>query len=752
MLFLTARKRDIVMRKVKGDYTMRHLLAVTIVLTLNVLYAGPLLAQQSKADSLLILSKKLEGDAKAEVLNELAMEYSSVNPANSEKYAREALALASTTNNFALQVSCKLNLSNALRYQRKFKEVLDVLNPILEDLNKIDNKNQIADILNNIGVAHYQLNHDTLSLSRLFESLSVREEIDDQKGMSSVLNNIGNYYFSNENYDKALEFYLKCQLLDSTLNNQRDLAHTLFNIARVYQLKKDYNTAISYFKKAIDLSQNLNYPVGKSYINLYLAETYYSKKDLDSALITIDRAQELNQTHQNAAAIKYTYLLKAIILKDLHSHHKAIEFFEKALTLSPEENEEQIDLLINLGNTNLEVSNTTKAISSFSKAQSLASKLNKHKLHSLALLGLANAYKVQGNTQKSNMLLWDYSSLKDSIEAEYQRDITKQQEQRFGAEQMERRIEALQKDSKIQNLTIDKEQSKRQSLLILIGILIPLLTVITIQFILRVKTNKELEQKNSQIEQQNEELNAINEQLEVSRQNLIKVNHTKDKFFSIVAHDLKNPLIALRIYLQQGKNEKNEGTRNENLNKLDQALSTVLEMLNNLLFWALTQDNQIEVNPEEFNLNEVLNHEIEFAKGAANQKGISFTASIPSSITVNADKNMLLFIVRNLLSNALKFTPVNGYVTLKYEDGNEMHILEVSDNGVGISPNELKRIFELEKRVNPNSKSQSKGTGLGLMLIKDFINQMNGTIQISSKENEGTTIRVVFPKKEQSES
>jgi len=317
------------------------------------------------------------------------------------------------------------------------------------------------------------------------------------------------------------------------------------------------------------------------------------------------------------------------------------------------------------------------------------------------------------------------------------------------ASSLERKLDAYQREAKLQNLIIEKEETRRNLLLILVAITLPLLVLISFLLVGRIRASKVLALRNKQIEQQNEELNTINEQLLHSQHKLMRLNQTKDKFFSIVAHDLKSPLVALKtsVYNMRQSMQVVENTQHGNLSVLEEALTNTINLLNNLLFWALSQEDSIEFQPEEFNVAECLEVEVTNAKLIASHKNIALKIDIPKSLQVETDLNMFLFIFRNILSNALKFTPEQGKIFVTTAINSNNISVTISDTGKGMTTEELNSLFEISEEKFRGKKRTNSGTGLGLLLSKEFAAKMGGTIVAKSEVDNGTVFTISIPNK-----
>lgn len=257
------------------------------------------------------------------------------------------------------------------------------------------------------------------------------------------------------------------------------------------------------------------------------------------------------------------------------------------------------------------------------------------------------------------------------------------------------------------------------------------------------------------LETQNLYLHEINNQLTESENNLKKLNRVKDKFFSIISHDLRSPLHSLVGFLDILKKHANVFSPEEMVTfagNMDSAVQRILELLENLLNWSLSQTNDIDFKPELVDLNEVFIANIDLYRNNAEKKQINLSYE-ETELSVFADKNMLDFILRNLISNAVKFTEADGQVTVFAKAESEDFIkITVRDTGVGIKAEYMDKIFKSDEHFSSPGTSAEKGTGFGLMLCQDFVYRNGGTLQVESEEGVGTTIMFTLKSKEDTNS
>jgi len=264
----------------------------------------------------------------------------------------------------------------------------------------------------------------------------------------------------------------------------------------------------------------------------------------------------------------------------------------------------------------------------------------------------------------------------------------------------------------------------------------------------------------SQNEKLNEELIFMNENLEsivikrtetIEQQNktLIQINKTKDRLFAIIGHDLRSPLGSLEgitnvvgSLVQQQKFDKLKQVSEQ----IEISVNRMTRLLDNLLKWSFLQTKQIHYNPQKIDIHEMILSALELLQPVAELKQISIIADTKIGMFITADENLIKTILRNLISNAIKFTGKNGTIEIavKYDKNNNMLIM-VKDTGVGIDQEKIATLFEIDENKISIGTNKEKGTGLGLVLCKEFVEMHNGEISLTTKKGEGTTFFIKLP-------
>ncbi|MBD3305073.1 response regulator [candidate division KSB3 bacterium] len=233
-----------------------------------------------------------------------------------------------------------------------------------------------------------------------------------------------------------------------------------------------------------------------------------------------------------------------------------------------------------------------------------------------------------------------------------------------------------------------------------------------------------------------------------SKEALHQLNITKDKFFSIIAHDLRSPftgLIGLTKFIVENIEDYSKEEIKELVGDLQLSAETVYALLENLLVWSRLQRGIIKNQPEPILLKHIAQQNIRLFTPTAAQKGITLSNRIQDDTPAYADHNSVNTVIRNLLSNALKFTHTGGTVTLSATPKDEQVEVAVADTGIGMNAEGRAKLFQLDQPYQRPGTAEEKGTGLGLILCKEFIERNGGTIWVESEVGQGTTFRFTLP-------
>lgn len=246
------------------------------------------------------------------------------------------------------------------------------------------------------------------------------------------------------------------------------------------------------------------------------------------------------------------------------------------------------------------------------------------------------------------------------------------------------------------------------------------------------------------------ELSKVKQNLIAKNKELVELNATKDKFFRIIAHDLRSPLSSLLGGLSVLGYENNQGNPESNMEIVKMLKSSVkkgLKLLNNLMDWSSIQTSTFPFQPVDLNLKELIEENVEMLKSLAADKSIVVDCKIDEKVNVFADENMISSVIRNLVSNAIKFTNPDGKVDISSRQLDAFQEISVKDSGVGIEKELKDNLFRIDKATSTKGTSGEMGTGLGLLLCKEFVEKHGGEIRVETRQGNGSYFYFTIPDK-----
>jgi signal transduction histidine kinase len=547
------------------------------------------------------------------------------------------------------------------------------------------------------GSAAYYANKILLSTDATKEAIKIFTELKDSLAISNALINLAITYIAIKEYNKANQYLFEAWDYLKNVNNDVTKWIISYDIANNYEQEKDYSNALRYYQQALyyaKKTKNKSY-LGSSYTGL--ASVYYYTKNYDAALKNIETALTYREERSE-------FLFSAVattVAARIYSHFN------------------RLDEAIKYANLCLEIA---------SKPENVLFRVEAYEV-------LSDIYEKKGNYPKSLEYYKIFKAANDSI---YNKSVVTQLSEFQTMYETEKKVHQNAILKKQKELT--EETVKRQYLFIyfISGGLVLLVAVVLLLIYLysnKKKTNKILIQQKQEIEKLADKLTEL--------------NATKDKFFSIIAHDLKNPfhtLISLSSIFLDQEIDIPEDTKKEFLVKIAQTTRSTYELLENLLQWSRTQTGKIQFVPETINLFEIVETNISLLNNLAEDKHITLDVFVDHNIKVIADRNMLVTVYRNLMGNAIKFSYQNSKVIVRAEELNEYIVMSVKDYGIGIEDKNKSKMFNLGKTPVSVGTKDEKGTGLGLILCKEFIDMQKGKIWFESVPNEGTTFFITIPK------
>ncbi len=702
----------------------------------------------------------------------------------------QALKLSEQIKNKA-ETSEILNLLGSLHFRfNRYNEAILYYKQSLDIRYQNGLQSSTANTLENIARVYAQkLQYDD-AFESLDEALKIREKFKDQLAIASTLNEMGNFYNQKGNIAEALRRYLMSLKIREKSGKDQDIAKSLTNIGITYRKLGLLKNATAYLEQARELTYKGKDPSETAYILINLGNLYVDQKQYDIALQVFQEALLMRKKTGDEASIARTARNIAQVQMQIGQTDRARENLTLAIKISQKLNDGKAiaDTYNELGNLERQAGNFKTATKYLESALKIYDESANFDGKALCLRKIGELQIKQGlldiaekNINQSiaigkeigNMVVIEYGYLakhefykstnnfklaldyyvkhikiRDSIdnarkneknlEAQLDLELDKKKEE---IKTMEEEVQFLRQEALLKELELER---KRVSQYILISIGILTLSLGSLAFWgyrQKRKHNKVLEEKIITIRETNDKLHQSEESLKLNVQ-------TKDKLFSIIAHDLRSPFNAL-LGLTEILSERVSNLAPDEIKKLsthiNKSSNTVLTLIDNLLNWSRSQTGKITLHPELLSIKEVADFCIEVTMLSAKEKNISLKSRLTKNDIAFADKETITTVIRNLLSNAIKFTTNNGEVTI-WANGNNGNIeVYITDTGVGISSDKLLQLFQIDKSTSTRGTNQESGTGLGLIICKEFVEKNKGSIRAESELKVGTTFTITLP-------
>ncbi len=575
---------------------------------------------------------------------------------------------------------------------------------ISEDLN---DPSLTATSLYMVGNAYYLLGDFPRSMDYYLQSLDLREELGDSNTIASSYNNIGAVYLNMDDDQRALEYFKKSGDLFRALGDNHQLFPILNNIGAVYMENEILDTAFQYFVQAYDIAEQSGNEINLSIALANLGET----------AMAMGLYAQSEQYQARAYEISHGLGDKGMMAT----------------------------IKSNLGKLYLQTKDLPKALNAFRESLVLAREINSLPVIQENYKNLSEYYSRKGAYEQALHLYKMYDLVKDSIMSQEGLIQIKELELKFSARSLQQEIELLRMDNEIQSL----KQTRLKYGIISLTVLTFALILI---FIIYLQRNRFKKETTRLLEDKNLLLEKANKKLQESEKHLKELNSTKDKFFSIIGHDLRNPLNALLGFseLISGNSRDYSSEEIQKYSKIiNDAAKNIHLLIENLLEWSRSQSGNIEFNPRETELLPIIEDIVNIFDIQSEKKNISIEINVADGLQVFADVNLLSTILRNLIGNAIKYTSKNGKIQVSAEPAVDGVSVSVRDTGVGMTKDQLDSLFSLAHGPSTPGTSEEKGTGLGLILCKEFIDKHAGRIWAESEPGKGSTFSFVLPNKEQ---
>ncbi|CAN5336379.1 hypothetical protein BH10BAC4_BH10BAC4_03160 [soil metagenome] len=535
-----------------------------------------------------------------------------------------------------------------------------------------------------------------LGIARVFEEVddysSSVEYIEQASGLSDaqedldirilILEESARIQTERKDTEAAMEKYEQILQYAKQLESKQQQGDAMFNLGKLYMYTKDYEKALSFHRSSLGLRRSLKDKTSEVLSLHAFAEVYLLMNNADRAMANELVALDINRNLKDSAGMALTYNRIAKI--------------------------------------NIRNKDYPRAIANLKLGLAAAQKTQQQEEIRRSYDQLSISYKELKDYNTALQYRESFLSIDEFIRNEDNSLHLSDTRNRYTLFQKEKEIDQLESGRKERDKVIQEQKSFQIILFALVVVVLVVAGLVAYLYYVKRRLANSLK----------------------------IVNDAKDKLFSIIGHDIKGPLNSLTAFLSLLRHHGDNITKEEIKlisTDLDKSLKNLFSLLENLLQWARTQTGNIDFKAEPFNIAKTLNENVQLLQGQASVKSITLVSEYDATLMANGNVNSISTVIRNLLSNAIKFTPKGGKITLSAQATKEHILVSVADNGVGIDPQSSQKLFKLGTKHSTLGTAQEKGTGLGLLLCKEFVEKNGGMIGVTSKVGEGSRFYFTVP-------
>ncbi len=578
------------------------------------------------------------------------------------------------------------NLEDALRYSEQ----------ALTISREIQNKFSIAGCLSNMAIINSIQGNNLIAIELMPEVIAIHEQMDNKLQLLNDYANIGSMEYLLNNYNNALNYFLKSLSLAEETGSKQ-IGKIYNNLGNVYCTLNQLDKSLDYYQLALKgkLHNSDAVDIASSHINI--GNVYRNKDDLDLAYENYSKALELLQTSNNKTYLAIVYNNLADIYMSREDYEPAIDLLEKSQEINKNLNmvQNQTSTLNNLANLYIKIKDYPKARTILDEAIGLANNINDNE----TLYHLYDSYAFLEAEVENYYEAFKYKSMYAELKSKL---FTEDMGTKIAEIQTKFEIEKKQKEAEIYRLR-----------------------------------NIELVQANQEIEQQKKELE--------------KLNAAKNEFLGIVVHDLRNPITCILglcdlMELTMGSNKYDLEGIQTNVSIIKTASQRMNELVHQLLDISAIEAGKISLNLVSQSLMPVIREREFYYQKLAEKKNIHLVIDrINLDYQVLLDRARILEVLDNLVTNAIKYTNPEGKVYLSFEVREDKFITHIKDTGLGLTPEEMEKIFISFQTFSARPTAGETSTGFGLLIVKKIIDLHQGEITVISEKDKGSTFSFSLP-------
>ncbi|WP_339810576.1 ATP-binding protein [uncultured Imperialibacter sp.] len=539
-----------------------------------------------------------------------------------------------------------------------------------------------------LGWTHWVEGNYADGLKNALDAIRIFEQYGPSEGLVSAVLSAGRNLFEQRSYTMALTYYQRSEALAQELGLEKPLIEAYRDLGGISISLGEYEKGLDYCTRGLAITNRLGLRSSIPIFYSHIALIHFNQGDVEQSV---------------------DYNWRAILEGRLTGNRRIVALgFER------------------LANIDLQQGLYDEAIRKGKETLEMGQELGSSLIAMRAYMVLSRGYEGKRDYEKSLTNYKLYIEISDSTYNADKESIIASIEAVYDLESKQGEIELLETEK-----ALNEQESRAKNYYIILS-LVAIGLLIALTFAL-FRASKFQNQHNSELQAKNGEIAAQAKKLE-------EMNATKSKIFSIIGHDLRNSVANLKQLLDLLNSKKiTLKELREVAPEAKQSVDASFDVLDNLLHWGLTQMNGIRTNIEPVLLQPILAEITSHFKLFVERKNISLTFQSAANLMVLGDAPQLTVVLRNLVGNAIKFTKANGAIAVEAEDMGDLVRIRVKDNGVGISEDKLKLLFKHETHYSESGTNDEKGTGLGLLLCYEFVENMGSRLEVETALGEGTT-------------
>ncbi|HEX6223331.1 MAG TPA: ATP-binding protein [Chryseolinea sp.] len=648
-----------------------------------------------------------QAERKFALLNDLAWEYRWAYPDSTIHYAKQANTLGHSLN-LSKSMAQPINFMGvALNYKGNRLSAFEHFEEALKVSTAQSDSVQIAHSNNNLGRLFFEQGLLSRSYAHFIKALSIFEDLNDSTGLAYTYQSLANLYKSQRDYKKSEHNYLKANAIRLSLKNTRDIMSGFVQTARLYEETNQTEKALKFLHLADSAGTVIQDEINLAEIKTFIAENYLHKDSLDAAEAICMEGLRVIQSKNIIRMLPQAYLTLGQIKLQKNDLRDARKYFSEALNIASSTND-------------------------------LAPKMRSHYY-------LWKLSEKERNRTGELENLNQYLILKDSMK---DLDLARQVERlqfEIEIERKEQENELLKVNQAKTAITVEQQKLENMILIIVIAFVSVLGFIQWQSSKKRREVNVTLAQQNEFIQNQRREIVEQNEKLSRRNQQLSDLNHEKDTLMSIVAHDLKSPLNAIKgvadlMEIEGGLTQDQK----KYVSMTKEATQSGLYLIKDLLDVHMLEENVIP-NYTTFDISEFLLRKVNAYQPAADAKGIHLHITRIENVEVYLDADYLGRIVDNLLTNAIKFSSKNSTVDVAAGKSDNEVWMSIKDKGQGFSEKDKRDLFQKFKKLSSQPTAGESSNGLGLAIVKTLVDRLKGTIELISEKGKGSEFIIRLP-------